>query len=88
MIILSRRNRNKHCLNLKEFNCISQSYYSSLSYVIGQSDFQTKGLKRARSKETILQCSTLMLSNRRGHSIDVSDNIYGCLRGFFLQMLF
>ena len=32
--------------------------------------------------ETVLQCPTLMLSSRRGHSIDVSDNIYGCLSGF------
>ena len=32
--------------------------------------------------ETVLQYPTLMLSSRRGHSIDVSDNIYGCLSGF------
>ena len=37
-----RTHRNKYCLNLKEFNFISQSYHSSLSYIIGRSDFQAK----------------------------------------------
>ena len=56
----------------------------------GQSDFQKKGLKREREREvwrvrlptkTVLRYPTLMLSSRRGHSIDVSNNIYGCLSG-------
>ena len=42
------RHRNKYCLNLKEFNCISQPYRSSLSYIKGRSDFQAKGLKKER----------------------------------------
>ena len=46
MIILSGRHRNKYSLNLKEFNCISQSYHFSLSYIKGRFDFQAKGLKR------------------------------------------
>ena len=40
------RQRNKSFLNLKEFSCISQSFHSSLSYIIQQSDFQAKRLKR------------------------------------------
>ena len=42
------RHRNKYCLNLKEFNCISQPYRSTLSYIKGRSDFQAKGLKKER----------------------------------------
>ena len=45
------RDRNKYCLNLKEFNCVSQPYRSSLSYIKGRSDFQTKGLKKERKRE-------------------------------------
>ena len=41
------RYRNKYCLNLKKkINCISLPYHSSLSYIKGRSDFQTRGLKR------------------------------------------
>ena len=40
--------RNKYCLNLKEFNCISQPYPSSLSYIKERSDFQGKCLKKER----------------------------------------
>ena len=43
--------KNKYCLNLKEFNWISQPYSSSLSYIKGRSDFQAEGLKKERSKE-------------------------------------
>ena len=86
---LSGRHRNKYSLTLKEFNCISQSYHSSLSYIIRWSDFQVNGLQRVQLlTETVLQYSTWMLSKRRGHSIDVSDNICGCLCGFSLQMPF
>ena len=42
------RHRNKYCLNLKEFNCISQPYRSSLSYIKRRFDFQAKGLKKER----------------------------------------
>ena len=35
--------------------------------------------------DTVLQCSTLILSNCRGHSIDVSNNIQGYQCEFFLQ---
>ena len=45
------RHRNKYCLNLKKFNCISQPYRSSLSYMKGRSDFQAKGLKKERETE-------------------------------------
>ena len=45
------RDRNKYCLNLKEFNCISQPYPSSLSYIKGLSDFQAKGLKKERERK-------------------------------------
>ena len=48
MIVLSGRHKNKYSLNLKQFNCISQSYHSSLSYIIRRFDFQTKSLKRER----------------------------------------
>ena len=66
-----------------------KSYHSSLSYIIRRSDFQANSLQRVRLlTETVLQYSTLILSIRKGHSIDVSDNIYGCLCGFSLQMLF
>ena len=49
-----------------------------------------RGLKSTaadRNSTVVSQYSTLMLSSRRGHSIDVSNNIdiYPC--GFFLQML-
>ena len=40
------RQRNKCFLKLKEFSCISQSFHSSLSYIIERSDFQAKRLKR------------------------------------------
>ena len=40
--------RNKYYLNLKRFNCILQPYRCSLSCIKGQSDFQTKGLKKER----------------------------------------
>ena len=33
IIILLERYRNRYCLNFKEFNSISQSYHSSLSYI-------------------------------------------------------
>ena len=46
IIILAGRHRNMYCLNLKKFNWLSQSYHSSLSYIIGQSDFDAKDLKR------------------------------------------
>ena len=39
------RHRNKYCLN---FNCISQLYRSSLSYIKGRSNFQAKGIKEER----------------------------------------
>ena len=62
-----------------------QRYHSSLiSYIKGRSDFQAKGLERERERErervrllieTVLQYSSLMLSSRRGPSIDVLDNI-------------
>ena len=42
------RHRNIYCLNLKEFNSISQPYRSNLSYIKGQSNFQAKGLKKER----------------------------------------
>ena len=45
------RRRNKYCLNLKEFSCISQPYRSSLFYIKGRSNFQAKCLKKERSKE-------------------------------------
>ena len=46
------RHRNKYCLNLKELNCISQPYRSSLSYIKGQFEFSGKGLnEREREKE-------------------------------------
>ena len=45
------RHSNKYCLNLKEFNCISQPYRSSLSYIKGRLDFQAKGLKKERERE-------------------------------------
>ena len=87
--------RNKYYLNLKKFNYILQPYRCSLSCIKGRSDFQVKGLKKVREiqrvrllTETVLQYFTLMLSSRRGHSIDVSDNIYGCICGYLLQMLF
>ena len=86
---LSGRHRNKYSLILKEVNCISQSYHSSLSYIIRWSDFQVNGLQRVQLlTETVLQYSTWMLSKRRGHSIDVSDNICGWICGFSLQMPF
>ena len=49
-----------------------------------------RGLKSTaadRNSTVVSQYSVLMLSSRRGHSIDVSNNIdvYPC--GFFLQML-
>ena len=51
---------------LTEFDCISQSYHSSLSYIIKWSDFQANGLQRVRLlTEAVLQYSTLMLSTRR-----------------------
>ena len=52
-IIIRRiiRHRNKYCLNVKEFSCISQPYRSSLSYIKGRSDFQAKGLKKERDEE-------------------------------------
>ena len=54
------------------------------------SDFQAHGLKRERERskgygsvtETVLQYSTLMLWSRRGHSIDVSDNVSDRFRQF------
>ena len=77
---LSGRHRNKYSLTLKEFNCISQSYHSSLSYIIRWSDFQVNGLQSVQLlRETVLQYST---------SIDVSDNICGWICGFSLQMPF
>ena len=86
---LSGRHRNKYSLTLKEFNCISQSYQSSLSYIVWWSDFQANDLQRVQLlTETVLQYSTLMLSSRRGHFINVSDNICGYLCGFSLQMPF
>ena len=45
------QHRNKYCLSLKEFNCISQPYRSIISYIKGRSDFQAKGLKKEREKE-------------------------------------
>ena len=67
--------RNKHYLNLKEFNCISQPYRSSLSWMKGRSYFQAKGLKKERERDlkstaadrNVLQYFTLMLSIRRDH---------------------
>ena len=57
---------NRYSLTLKEFNCISQSYRSSLSSIIRRSDFQANGLQRVRLlTETVLQYSTLMLWSRR-----------------------
>ena len=95
---MSRQDRNKYYLKLKEFNCISQPYRSSLSYIKGRSDFQPKGLKREKEKEGLKREKerererekyfTLLPSSGIGHSIDVSDNIYGCLCEFFLEMLF
>ena len=91
IITLSRRYRNNYCLNLIEFNCISQPYHSSISYIKGRFDFQARERERKRVqllKETVLQYSTLMLSSRRDLSVDVLDNIYGCICAFFLQMFF
>ena len=99
---MSRQDRNKYYLKLKEFNSISQPYRSSLSYIKGRSDFQPKGLKREKEKEGLKREKerererererekyfTLLPSSGIGHSIDVSDNIYGCLCEFFLEMLF
>ena len=87
---LSGGHRNKYSLTLKkEFNCISQLYGSSLFYIIRWSDFQANGLQIVQLRaETVLQYSTWMLSDRRDHSIDVSDNICSCLCGFSLQMPF
>ena len=86
---LRGRHRNKYSLKLKEFNCISQSYHSSLSYIIRWSDFQVNGLQRVQLlTETVLQHSTRMLTKRRGHSIDLSNNICGWICGFSLQMPF
>ena len=86
IIILSGRHRNKYCVNLKEFNLrfIVVPFQSFLS------DFQAHGLKRERERskgygsltETVLQYSTLMLSSRRGHSIDVSENVSDRFRQF------
>ena len=45
------RHRNKYFLNLKEFNCISQPYRSSLSYIKGRSHFYDKGLTEKCTKE-------------------------------------
>ena len=45
------QHRNKYCLNLEEFNCISPPYSSSLSYIKGRSDFQAKGLKKERGRD-------------------------------------
>ena len=55
----------------------------------GQSDFQTKGLERERERDlkstdanrNSITISYPSRSSRRDHSIDVSDNIYGCLSG-------
>ena len=47
-IRITIRHRNKYCLNLKEFDRISQLYRSSLSYIKGRSDFLAKGLKKKR----------------------------------------
>ena len=52
-----------------------------------------KEREREPPKEKVLQYPTLMRSSRREHSIDVSDNIYGCLsrlscRCFFKIMIF
>ena len=62
---LSGRHRNRYLLTLKEFNCISQSYHSSLSFIIRRSDFQANSLQRVGLLKTVLQYSTLMLSSRR-----------------------
>ena len=62
-----------------------------------RSDFQTKGLKRERQRErsrvrlatkAVLQYPTLIQSSRRDRSIDVSDNIYGCLSGICCRYFF
>ena len=42
------RHRNKYCLNLKEFNCISQPWRFRLSYIKWRFDFQAKSLKKER----------------------------------------
>ena len=88
---MSGRRRNKYSLTLKVFNCILQSYYSSLSYIIRWFDFQVNSLQIVQMlTEVVLQHSTLMLSSRRNHFIDadVSENIYWCLCGFSLDTFF
>ena len=51
IIRINIRHRNRYCLNLKDFNSISQPYRSSLSYIKGRSDFQAKGLKKERERD-------------------------------------
>ena len=61
-----------------------------------QSDFQTKDLRRERRRglrirlptKTVLKYPALMLSSRRDHCIDVSDNIYGCISGLSCRCFF
>ena len=53
IIILLGRYRNRYCLNFKEFNSISQSYHSSLSYIKGQKQ-SLGGIKSILSKKSIL----------------------------------
>ena len=59
------RHRNKYCKNLKEFNCISQLYHSSLFYIKGRSDFQAKGLNKENFflKLSLVSCQKLKFEN-------------------------
>ena len=63
-------------------------------FLKGRSDFQTKGLKRERKrdlKSTAVDRNSITISyfnSRRGHSIDISDNIYGCLSGLCCRCFF
>ena len=55
---------------------------------------RAKGIKRERDRESTaadiknITAFYIYLPSRREHSIDVLDNIYGCVGGFFPQMLF
>ena len=89
------RHRNKYCLKLKEFNCISQPYRSSLSYIKGRSDFQAKGLKKERDLKStaadrnsitifyINAFNAIMLSYRCFFKImNFSDRFRQCFKPF------
>ena len=94
MITLSGRHR--YSLNLKEFSFILQSYHSRRR-IIRRFDFQAKGLKRERERERDLKSTAADRNSATIFHINAIKwkrpfywcfgNIYGCLCGFFLQML-